>query len=133
GLSRRPCPTADLPLHGAESVEPTEDFAEYGADALALRAMVAERPDLADRLHPDLPYRKVQVVWAARFEMARTVEDVLARRTRARFLDASAAAEAAPVVAALLAQELGRPAGWADRQVDVFRGLARVYGSNGRT
>ena len=57
-------------------------------------------------LHPRLPFKAREVVWAARNEMARTVEDVLARRTRALFLDARAAMEAAPAVARLLAKEL---------------------------
>jgi glycerol-3-phosphate dehydrogenase len=56
--------------------------------------------------------------------MARTVEDVLARRTRALVLNAAAARAAAPLVAALLARELGRDAAWAAAQVRSFRELA---------
>jgi glycerol-3-phosphate dehydrogenase len=67
------------------------------------------------------------VVWAARFEMARTVEDALARRTRALFLNARAAIEMAPAAARLLARELGREEAWQDAQVDAFRKLASGY------
>ena len=67
------------------------------------------------------------MVWAARHEMARTVEDVLARRTRALLLDARASAEAAPDVARLLAAELGRDAAWERRQVEAYRAVARGY------
>jgi glycerol-3-phosphate dehydrogenase len=66
-----------------------------------------------------------EVVWAARHEMARTVEDVLARRTRALFLDARAAVEAAPAVADLLAAELTKDENWRERQLDEFREVAK--------
>jgi glycerol-3-phosphate dehydrogenase len=78
-------------------------------------------------LHPRLPCSAAQVVWAARHEMARTVEDVLSRRTRALLLDARAAAEMAPPVARLLARELGRDEAWEARQVLNFRELAGQY------
>jgi glycerol-3-phosphate dehydrogenase len=59
--------------------------------------------------------------------MARTVEDVLSRRTRSLLLDARAASEAAPRVASLMARELGRDAAWEEEQVRSFRDLARAY------
>jgi glycerol-3-phosphate dehydrogenase len=67
------------------------------------------------------------VVWAARAEMARTVEDVLARRTRALFLNARAATEMAPETARLVGRELGRDAQWQAQQVEEFRALAEGY------
>jgi len=66
-------------------------------------------------------------VWATREEMARTVEDVLARRTRALFLNAGAAIAMVPRVAALMARELGRDDGWQAREVDACRRLASQY------
>jgi glycerol-3-phosphate dehydrogenase len=78
-------------------------------------------------LHPRLPYRLREIVWAARYEMARTVEDVLARRTRALFLDARAAIEAAPVVADVLAKELGRSAAWRETDLQSFLTVAQGY------
>jgi len=92
-----------------------------------LAALVAERPEWGERLHPRLPYRAADVVRAARHEMARSVEDALARRTRALLLDARASAEAAPRAAALLAAELGRDEAWQRRQVAAYRELARGY------
>ena len=59
--------------------------------------------------------------------MAQTVEDVLARRTRALFLDARAAVVMAPEVAALLAEELGRNAEWCEMQVEEFNQVAKNY------
>ena len=84
-----------------------------------------ETPSLAERLHPALPYVGAEVVWAARHEMARTVEDVLARRTRALFLNARAAAAMAPAVAGLMAGELT----WSRQasEVAAFSALAQRY------
>ena len=115
GLTKAASRTLDLKLHGwtnqAQSMAEPERV--YGADLPLLQKLSEDDPALDGLLHPRLPYRLREVVWAARFEMARTVEDVLARRTRALFLDARAAMEAAPAVAKVLAKELGeaRPGG----------------------
>jgi len=129
GLSHRQCPTEDLPIHGATdaSAGPPTDFPLYGSDAEAIQKIIQGRPDLAEPLHPELPYRKAEVLWHAREEMARTVEDVLARRTRALLLDARASIEAAPVVAELLAGELGRDDIWQQEQAKAYRKLAEGY------
>ena len=82
---------------------------------------------LAEPLDGALPYVAAEVVWAAREEMARTVEDVLARRTRALFLNARAAIRMAPRVAALMARELGRDAAWETAQVGAFERTARGF------
>ena len=86
-----------------------------------------EEPALREPLDPRLPYRRALVVWAARHEMARTVEDVLSRRTRSLLLDAAASVDAAPEAARLLARELGRDDAWASKQVEAYRGLAAGY------
>jgi len=78
-------------------------------------------------LHPDLPYFTGEVAWGVRREMARTVEDVLARRTRSLLLDARASIAAAPKVAAILARELGRDQAWAADQVTAFEATASSY------
>lgn len=130
-LSASPSRTLDLHLHGwTESTAASSDESSqtvYGSDRGALDAVCAERPELREVLHPRLPYRKGEVVWAARFEMARTVEDVLARRTRALFLNARAATEAAPTVATLLAAELGRSPEFRERDLLAFQTLAKGY------
>ncbi len=132
GLPRRPCVSADVPLRGCpapgQAPDPDPVLAAYGTDAPAVRALMAGDPALAAPLHPSLPYVGAQVVWAARHELARTVEDVLARRTRALFLDADAAVAAAPRAAGLLAAALGRDPAWAADQVDRFARLAAGYG-----
>jgi glycerol-3-phosphate dehydrogenase len=102
--------TATLALHGAigDAEQLPDHLRVYGSDVAQLTELVRGDPSLGERLHADLPYTAAEVVYAVRHEMARTVEDVLARRTRARFLDAAAARESTPRAAALIARELGR-------------------------
>ena len=104
-LAPRACPTVDLPLPDLRLPDSTPSA----------------------RLHPNLPSTEAEVLHAARTELAETVEDVLARRTRALFLDARAAAACAPRVATLLAEELGRDATWTETQTTRFRALAADY------
>jgi glycerol-3-phosphate dehydrogenase len=123
--------TENRKLHGAVTVAAGASdagrFPLHGSDASALEALIAAEPALDRLLHPRLTYRAVEVVWAARHEMARSVEDVLSRRTRALVLDARAAIEAAPFVSELLARELGQTPKWAAAQVGEFTALARNY------
>ena len=127
-LPQKPCVTRTLPIHGFhQHPEQLGSLAVYGSDAEPLKALTHDRPELTRQLHPDLPYLAAEVVWAARTEMARTVEDVLARRTRALFLNARAAIQMAPEVASLLAEELGRDDAWARNQVAEFQTLAAQY------
>lgn len=121
------CTTKNLRIHGyMENAEALGSLDVYGSDAEAIRTL-AQDPRLAAQLHPALPYIAAEVVWAARAEMARTVEDVLARRTRALFLNAQAAVAMAEPVARLMAAELGRDEAWVEAQVKEFCALARQY------
>ncbi len=118
GVPPQPSRSEDLRLHGW-----AHDLDVYGSD----RAAIATMPDAAVLLHPDLPYSEAEVRWAARHEQARTLEDVLARRTRALLLDAAVAVAIAPRVAAIMAEELGRDAAWQAAQVAAFAKLAETY------
>ena len=121
------CRTKNLRIHGyAEDSAKLGSLQVYGADAAAIRT-IAKDPALAAQLHPELPYIAAEVVWAARAEMARTVEDVLARHTRALFLNARAATAMAEPAAWLLAAELGRDEAWVAAQVKEFCALAEQY------
>jgi len=115
-LPCRRCITAELHLHVSDTPG-TDHFAIYGSDAAAIRQLIAADPALALPLHPALPYCAVEVVWAVRSEMARTVLDVLTRRTRALSLNTRAALEMAPRVAQLMARELGRDPAWIEDQL----------------
>ena len=119
---------SQLRIHGFHSDSRNfANFAVYGSDAAAIEDLIRENPDLARPLHPLLRYWEAEVVWAVREEMARTVEDVLARHTRALFLNAKAAYEVAPRTAALVAQELHVDKSWEAAQVKTFQRLARSY------
>jgi glycerol-3-phosphate dehydrogenase len=127
-LTDNPCVTHTLHIQGyLEDVDPLDELAVYGTDSEEIRKLTSERPELARQLHPDLPYIAAEFVWAARAEMARTVEDALARRTRALFLNAHAALAMAPEVAFLLALELGKDQTWIEDQVKRFNQLAVQY------
>lgn len=132
GLEDRRCVTEDLRLHGwmsrSDPALPSEGHMEmYGADAAAVGEFLKEKEGRMELLHPRLPYHCGQVEWAARHEMARTLDDVLARRTRCLLLDARAAIEAAPRAASIMADVLGRDPSWQERQVEDFCDLARRY------
>jgi glycerol-3-phosphate dehydrogenase len=131
GLAVIPSRTKDLQLHGwmdESALAKTKDpELGYGSDLIALRSLQKPAVNLDALLHPSLPYRLSEVVWAARHEMARTVEDVLVRRTRTLFLNARVAAEIAPTVARLLADELDRDEMWIQQQTLSFVELAKGY------
>lgn len=127
-LPDKPCLTKTLNIHGYHpNAAQFGALSVYGTDALAIQRLIAADPTLARPLDSALPYLAAEVVWAARAEMARTLEDVLARRTRALFLNAAAAQRMAPAAVRLLAQELGRDATWQAAQLLAFTALARGY------
>ena len=128
GLDDRPSVTGSLRLHGwQEGAGTDEPLQVYGSDAAELEKMFAENPAWRELLHPALPYLAGEVVCGVRHEAARTVEDILARRTRALLLDARAAIAAAPKVAELMAQELGHDSLWQKSQITEFSALASNY------
>jgi len=128
GLDEKPCVTKQLNVHGyLPHAERLEHLAVYGSDAAAIKRLGREDASLRQRLHAALPYTAAQVVWAARHEYARTVDDVLSRRLRATFLNARAAIDMAPRVAELMAAELGCDAAWQRKQIDAFTKIARGY------
>jgi glycerol-3-phosphate dehydrogenase len=127
-LPERPCVTRTLNVHAFHpTAERFGPLRVYGSDALAIEDLMRTVPELSAPLHDALPYTGAEVVWAARHEMARTVEDVLARRTRALFLNARAAEAMAPAVARLMAGELGWDAARQSAEVAAFAALAKGY------
>ena len=116
GLPVRPCITDTLAIHGSG-----------GEDEAAIRALTATKPEWGMQLHARLPYRQADIIRGVREELCMTVEDALSRRTRSLLLDAQAAIECAPAVAALLATELGHDRDWEVRQTQAFGELAKGY------
>jgi glycerol-3-phosphate dehydrogenase len=99
----------------------------FGSDAPMVRHLEESEPAWAEPLDGALPYTGAEVVWAVRHEMARTLEDVLARRTRALFLNAQAAIRMAPLVVELMARELGQSSQWEAEQLRSFQQTAQNY------
>jgi len=128
GLPYRPNRTKTLSLHGStDSADWSDPLFVYGSDALPLKVLAKANPPWKQILDQRLPYIGAEVIWAVRNEMARTIEDVLARRTRALFLDARAAMDMAPAVARLMAEELKKDAVWEKEQLVSFLNVAKYY------
>ena len=127
-LEAHPCKTRDLKLVGAEGPIESDPFrAVYGSAWQNIKKIVAENSEYGDRLIPNRPEICAQVIWAVRTEMARTVEDVLARRLRLLFFNVEAALKAAPKVAQLMAHELGRDSSWQKAELERFNELSARY------
>ncbi len=128
GLESRPCITKTLRLHGySETVDRSRWDYVYGSDADKIKEIEKEDPGNSRLLHPEYTFTVAHIIWAVRGEFAVSVEDVLARRVRALFIDARAAVEMAPKVASVMAGELGKPAEWEAEQVASFTALANEY------
>jgi glycerol-3-phosphate dehydrogenase len=142
-LPEKPCATHHLRIHGfpdpikddaaqkdARKEEAAKEFPSlgiYGSDAAGIRKLIDTDPKLGEPLHPALPYIKAEVAWAVRHELARTVEDILARRTRSLFLNARAALEMAPAVVGLMAHQLDWDEATQAKQLAAFREVASNY------
>lgn len=124
----RECLTKKLAIHGSkETNDYTTPLYYYGTDAGSIEALYKRDLTLTEKIHPALPYTKGEIVWAAQNEMCMTLEDALARRTRSLLLNAAAATEAAPAVAALLAKELDKDGFWIQDQINIFNSIAGHY------
>lgn len=121
-LKDAPCKTQTLRLHGYS--EPSQDtLTLYGTDSEKMK----QEPGWNRPLHPSLPYSSACITWAAKQEMARTLEDVLARRTRSLFLNVTASLEIAPMAARIMAKELGKTKDWEKEQLAQYTSLAKNY------
>jgi glycerol-3-phosphate dehydrogenase len=129
GFPERECITKQLPVHGFRTdIDPyTDPLAPYGVDKEEVLSISEEETEYSGFLSEKLQILKAQVAWAVRNEMARTVEDVLARRTRALFLDARESIRIAPEAARLMARELHRDENWKTQQIQDFEKVAKNY------
>lgn len=126
-LASTKCVTTDLAIHGNTVFTENKYLDIYGSDAARVKNLINESPEFEKKLHPNFPYVAGEVIWSVRNEMARTVEDVLARRVKILFLDAKAAIEIAPKVAEIMTLELGCDKEWKSKQVKSFITLAENY------
>ncbi|MEJ6982258.1 glycerol-3-phosphate dehydrogenase/oxidase [Pedobacter sp. P351] len=121
------CSSESLRIHGATTRISLCHLAIYGTDQEGIEDLIRATSELGTKLLPGMPYLCAEVVWAVKNEMARTVEDVLARRLRVLFLDAKAAITMSPVVARLMSAELGFGKEWEYEQIESFKALAANY------
>jgi glycerol-3-phosphate dehydrogenase len=122
------CTTRNLKLHGYTStIKYGDKFSAYGSDAALIQAMINEHPQLAKPIHPRYDYCQAELAFSVRNEMAMTVEDILARRSRMLFIDAQAAIEAAELVAQNMASLLGWDKGYEEEQLNSFLAVANGY------
>ncbi len=128
GLEPRRCRTKTLKLHGyKKDVDRSRWDYVYGSDMDKIKEIEKECPGNGDLLDPHYTFTVAHVIWAVREELAVSVEDVLARRVRALFVDARAAVRMAPKVASIMAKELGETTDWEAAQVASFTALAHEY------
>jgi glycerol-3-phosphate dehydrogenase len=120
GLARRASATENLRLHASPDSSSNDVL---GTDRHSIAGLLGANR----QIHPALSLSEAEVRYAARFEQARSVEDVLARRSRALFVDAKAASEAAPAVAGILADELGWTETQASEMTEAFHQLAEGF------
>jgi glycerol-3-phosphate dehydrogenase len=129
-LPKRECKTENISIHGnikTSTADRENHLYIYGTDIPKILELQNQEPALKDKLHPDYDYTLAEVVWAIRYEMARTIDDVLSRRVRLLFLDARAAIAVSGKVAQLLAEELGYDETWAEDQAAQFKKLANGF------
>jgi glycerol-3-phosphate dehydrogenase len=128
GLDEHDCVTKNMPVHGyVKNVDRTNHLYVFGSDIPKINSLINNNPEYDELLDSRLPYKKVEVIWGVREEMARTVEDILARRTRALLLDAEASIAMAPTVARLMAEELNYDENWINNQIEEYTQLASEY------
>jgi len=122
------CVTRDLRIHGYhKNAQKFGPLAVYGSDAPKLQDLFREDKKYGEKIHPKLNIQAGEVIWATRNEMSRTIEDFLARRTRALLMDAKASIEMAPKVADLMAGELNLKRTWKKAQVKNYQKMAKAY------
>ncbi len=126
-LLKKECLTGSLKIHGYANDLKKEYRAIYGSDSLKISQLESDNPDFTLSIIDNEPYTVSEVIWAVRHEMARSIEDVLARRMRVLFLDAKEAGRMAVKVAEILAKELGKSKEWEEQQVLEFTELTKQY------
>jgi len=128
GLEVKPSITSSLRIHGwLKNYDKNDHLSVYGSEATAIKKLAEESSELNEKLCESLPHIKAEVIWHIRNEMARTVEDILARRTRSLLLDAKASIEIAPIVANIMTKEMNKSSKWEKERVEEYSKFANEY------
>ena len=129
-IPKKDCKTEHLSIHGNKkttALDRENHLYVYGSDIKNITDLQNQQPALKQKLHPNYDYTLAEVVWGIRYEMARTIDDVLSRRVRLLFLDARAAIAVSEKVAQLLAKELGHDEDWIKTQTEEFKTIASGF------
>ncbi len=126
-LENRKCVTGTFSFYSNNTVLKSERLKIYGRNAPEIEKLIDDQPSLGEHIDKRLPYSRAEVIWICRNEMPRTLEDMLARRTRALFLDVRASIAASRDVADLMADELGFNESWKEQQIKEYKTLTANY------
>jgi glycerol-3-phosphate dehydrogenase len=126
-LERRKCVTSKLKLTKLSEINSLNRLHIYGDKSSEIEKMISENPGLGIPFDPRLPYTKAEMIWICKNEMPFTPEDILARRTRALFLNARASSDIATEVAGLMADEFGYDMKWQEEQIESYNQLVKNY------
>jgi glycerol-3-phosphate dehydrogenase len=126
-LDNRKCVTETLKMASFPDNNSILRFKIYGNKSFEIEKLISDNPELGIPFDPKLPYTRAEIIWSCRNEMPLTIEDMLARRTRALFLNARASLHIAPEVAELMAGELGFDIRWREEQIESFKELIKNY------
>jgi len=129
-LPKKTCITQQLSIHGNKpttTLDREDHLYIYGSDIAKILQLQEEEPELNEKLHPDYEFTLAEIVWAVRYEMARTIDDILARRVRLLFLDARAAIEVSEKTARVIAKELGHDENWIAKEIADFKAISKGF------
>jgi glycerol-3-phosphate dehydrogenase len=126
-IENKKCITKDFSFYSNNQPLKYERLKIYGNQSAEIEEMIAQQPALGELIDDRLPYTQAEIIWICRNEMPRTLEDMLARRTRSLFLDARASGQVGPKVADLMATELGFSKSWQDSEVSKYNQLISNY------
>jgi Glycerol-3-phosphate dehydrogenase len=126
-LPKRKCVTSSLKLCAPDFDYSSSRLHIYGDQSAEIEQIINDRPELGIPIDMRLPYTRAEIIWICRREMPLTLEDILARRTRALLLDARASSEIAPEVASIMAGEMGFDERWQQEQIKAYNNLVVNY------
>jgi glycerol-3-phosphate dehydrogenase len=126
-IEKKKCVTKHFSFYSDNTTLKSDRLKIYGSKAGEIEKMIIDNSALGELIDQRLPYTGAEIIWICRNEMPRSLEDVLARRTRSLFLDARASREAGPKVAEIMAKELGFDKSWQESEVVKYNQLIANY------
>ena len=126
-LEKRNCVTSELKLATLATGNSLDRLHVYGDRFFEISQLISDNSGLGIPIDHRFPYTRAEIMWICRNEMPLMIEDMLARRTRALFLNARASSEIAAEVASVMAEELGHDLKWQKEQIESYNQLVKNY------